>query len=74
MADDPKFSKHTITNVSDGPKVVNAKTVITLQPGESADVEMTEGEFASAKSTEWFGFGAKAAKEAAKDAEGETQA
>lgn len=65
----PKNGKHVVTNVSNGPKVLNAIPVITLQAGEATDgaVEMTEGEYAVAKGTEWFKFGAAAAKEAAKD-------
>ncbi len=65
---EPKTAKHIVTNVSDGPKVLNALPVIVLQPGQSTDgaVEMTEAEHEAAKATEWFKFGA-AARAAAKD-------
>jgi hypothetical protein len=72
MADtktDTKTAKHVVTNITDGPKILNAIPVIMLQPGQATDgaVEMTEGEFASAKATDWFKFGAAAAKAADKD-------
>lgn len=55
MADDtPKTSTVSITNTSGGPKVVNAQPIVTLQDGESADVEITDAELAVAKSTGWF--------------------
>lgn len=66
MADAPKTEKVTLTNVSGGPKVVNAVPIITLHHGESADVEMTEGELAVAKGHDWFEFGKAAASKAAK--------
>lgn len=53
MAD---LQKLTITNVSGGPKVVNAVPIVTLQPGESRDVEMIDAEVKVAKGTEWFEF------------------
>lgn len=63
---DVKSAKHTVTNVSDGPKVVNTLIGGTiLQAGESAEVEMSEAEATSAIVTEWFEFGkAKPAKAA----------
>ena len=66
---DTKTAKHVVTNVTDGPKVLNAIPAIVLQPGQSTDgaVEMTEGEYAVAKEGDWFKFGAAAAKDAAKD-------
>lgn len=66
-----KFTKHTITNVSGGPKVINSPQGHILQAGQVAeDVELNEAELASAKATGYFEFGAAAAKRAAKD-EGE---
>lgn len=66
---EPKIVKHIVTNVSDGPKVLNALTPGVLQPGDSTDeaVEMTEGEFKAAEKTGWFKFGSTAAKAGAKD-------
>lgn len=60
------LTKQTITNVSGGPKVVNAVPTVTLQAGESAEVEMTAAELKVAKGTEWFEFGKAAAAEASK--------
>lgn len=68
MADEkPKTSKHVVTNVSDGPKVLNSIPAGVLAAGDSTDepVEMTEGEYEAAKKTGWFKFGAAAAKAAA---------
>lgn len=64
-----KIVKHIVTNVTDGPKVLNALTPGVLAAGDSTDdpVEMTEAEYEAAKSTGWFKFGAAAAKAAAKD-------
>lgn len=58
-----KTAKHTVTNLTDGPKVLNAyPSAMVLQAGETADVEMTEAEATAAVVSEWFGFGkAKAA-------------
>ncbi len=66
---DQKIVKHIVTNVSDGPKILNAVTVGVLAAGDSTDdpVEMTEAEYEAAKATGWFKFGAAAAKAAAKD-------
>jgi hypothetical protein len=66
---DTKTVKHIVTNVSDGPKVLNAITPGILAPGDSTDepVEMAEAEYEAAKKTGWFKFGAAAAKTAAKD-------
>ena len=64
-----KIVKHVVTNVTDGPKVLNALTPGVLAAGDSTDdpVEMTEAEYEAAKATGWFKFGAAAAKAAAKD-------
>lgn len=70
MADTaPKTVKHVVTNVTDGPKVLNALTPGILAAGDSTDepVEMNEAEFKAAEKTGWFKFGAAAAKAAAKD-------
>ena len=66
---DPKIVKHIVTNVTEGPKMLNAITPGILAPGDSTDepVEMTEVEYEVAKKTGWFKFGAAAAKAAAKD-------
>lgn len=66
---DQKIVKHIVTNVTDGPKILNAVTVGVLAAGDSTDdpVEMTEAEYEAAKSTGWFKFGAGAAKVAARD-------
>ncbi len=61
-----KLTKHTVTNTTDGPKIINGASAAVLQPGESMDVELSDAEHASAKASEWFGFGASAAKAAAK--------
>jgi hypothetical protein len=63
---DAKTGKHVVTNVSGGPKVLNAIPSIVLADGEATDgaVEMTEAEYAAAKATDWFKFGP--AKEAPK--------
>lgn len=64
----PKIVKHVVTNVTEGPKVLNALTPGVLLAGDSTDdpVEMTEAEYEAAKKTGWFKFGAAAAKEASK--------
>ncbi|WP_066770086.1 hypothetical protein [Sphingobium sp. CCH11-B1] len=69
MADEPKIVKHVVTNITNGPKVLNAVTPGVLAAGDSTDdpVEMTEAEYNAAKATGWFKFGAAAAKAAAKD-------
>lgn len=62
------MGKHTITNISGGPRRLNTETgAVTLRDGETREVELSDAEHKVAKSTEWFGFGAKAAKEAAAD-------
>ncbi len=69
MADTaPKIVKHVVTNVTDGPKILNALTPGVLAAGDSTDdpVEMTEAEYEAAKNTGWFKFGAAAAKAAEK--------
>lgn len=64
-----KIVKHVVTNITDGPKVLNSVTPGILAPGDSTDdpVELTEAECEAAKKTGWFKFGAAAAKAAAKD-------
>lgn len=64
---DQKIVKHVVTNVSDGPKVLNARPAGVLPAGASTEepVEMTEAEYEVAKATGWFKFGA--AKAATKD-------
>jgi len=66
---EPKIVKHIVTNVTDGPKILNAITPGLLTAGDSTDepVEMTEAEYDAAKATGWFKFGAAAAKAASKD-------
>jgi hypothetical protein len=61
----PKIVKHIVTNVTAGPKVLNALTPGLLAPGDSTDepVEMTEAEYEAAKKTGWFKFGKVAAKD-----------
>lgn len=68
---EPKIVKHVVTNVTNGPKVLNAVTPGVLAAGDSTDdpVEMTEAEYEAAKATGWFKFGAAAAKAAAKDSD-----
>ena len=66
------MAKHTFTNVSGGPRIVNGSDgPVSIQPGQSAEVEISDAELKSAKSTEWFEFGKAAAKEAAKADDGE---
>lgn len=57
---DTKTSKHVVTNITGGPKVLNCMPPGILAAGDSTDdpVEMTEGEYAAAKATGWFKFGA----------------
>ena len=64
-----KTVKHVVTNITDGPKVLNSIPPGVLVAGDSTDdpVEMTEAEYEAAKATGWFKFGAAAAKAAAKD-------
>lgn len=64
-----KTSKHIVTNITSGPKVLNSIPPGLLAAGDSTDdpVEMTDAEYESAKATGWFKFGAAAAKAAAKD-------
>ena len=64
-----KIVKHIVTNVTDGPKVLNALTPGVLAPGDSTEdpVDMTEAEYEAAKATGWFKFGAAAAKAASKE-------
>lgn len=64
-----KIVKHVVTNITNGPKVLNSITPGVLVAGDSTDepVEMTEGEYESAKKTGWFKFGTAAARAAAKD-------
>lgn len=65
-----KIVKHVVTNITDGPKVLNSRPSGILSAGASTDepVEMTEAEYEAARSTGWFKFGtAKGAKDEAKD-------
>jgi len=64
-----KIVKHVVTNITNGPKVLNAITPGLLAAGDSTDdpVEMTEAEYEVAKASGWFKFGAAASKAAAKD-------
>lgn len=64
-----KFAKHTVTNTTPGPKILNTRNGgILLHAGETTEaIELSEAEFAVAKSTEWFDFpAAKPTKDAAK--------
>jgi hypothetical protein len=65
---DTKTSKHVVTNITKGPKVLNCMPPGILAAGDSTDdpVEMTEAEYEAAKATGWFKFGAAAAKAADK--------
>ena len=61
------MAKHTFTNTSGGPRVVNGVDgPVTIANGDSAEVEVSDPELKSAKATGWFETGAKAAKEADK--------
>jgi hypothetical protein len=61
------MAKQTITNVSGGPKIVNGmEGAVLIADGTSETVEISDAELKVAKATEWFEFGDKAAKEAAK--------
>lgn len=63
------MAKHTITNTTDGPKIVNGEAGgVLIAAGASEEVEISDAELAIAKGTEWFEFGAAAAKAAAKEA------
>lgn len=65
------MAKHTFTNTADGPRIVNgSEGPVSILPGQSADVEVSDAELKSAKATEWFELGSKAAKEAAKADDG----
>lgn len=56
---DIKTSKHTVTNTSDGPKVLNSTPPTILQAGASTDgpVEISDAELAIAKEHGWFKLG-----------------
>lgn len=58
MADE-KNIRVVVRNATDGPKVLNSIPPGVLVAGDSTDdpVEMTAGEYASAKKTGWFEFG-----------------
>lgn len=60
---DQKIVKHVVTNITDGPKLLNSRPAGVLAAGASTDdpVEMTEAEYEAAKATGWFKFGTKAA-------------
>lgn len=63
------MAKQTITNVSGGPKLVNSVAgAVLIAPNASEEVNISDAELKVAKGTEWFEFGAAAAKSAAKDA------
>lgn len=51
-----------IKNVTSGPKGVNPTdgSTVYLAPGEARELDLSDGELASAKATEHFVFGAKA--------------
>ena len=54
-----------ITNTQKGARGVNTKDgPVLIEPGETADVELSEAEAKIAKATGWFEFGAAAAKAA----------
>lgn len=63
-----KIVKHVVTNITNGPKVLNSIPPGVLVAGDSTDdpVEMTAAEYEAAKATGWFKFGAAAAKAADK--------
>lgn len=63
-----KTVKHVVTNITRGPKVLNCMPPGLLAAGDSTDdpVEMTEAEYAIAKGTGWFKFGAAAKEPEAK--------
>lgn len=50
-----------ITNKSEGPRGVNTTSgPVLIDPGQSADVELSEAELKIAKGTGWFKIGGKA--------------
>lgn len=57
---DVKMIKVHAANQTNGPKVLNASPIVTLQAGQSTDgeIEISEAELAAAKKTDWFKFGA----------------
>ncbi|WP_375187746.1 hypothetical protein [Sphingobium yanoikuyae] len=67
---DQKIVKHVVTNVTNGPKVLNAIPPGILTAGDSTDdpVQMTEAEYEAAKATGWFEFGKATVKPAADQA------
>ncbi|HKF95086.1 MAG TPA: hypothetical protein VKB96_10920 [Gammaproteobacteria bacterium] len=49
------MAKYTLTNISNGPKVVNSTPPVTLQVGETrADLEINDDEALSQGGTGWF--------------------
>lgn len=53
-----------VTNISKGPRGLNAKDgPVLVEPGESVDVEISAEELKVSKSTGWFEFSGKAEKE-----------
>ena len=63
------MAKVTVTNLTDGPKVLNSTPVMVLQSGETAEgVEISDAESESAQLSEWFKFD-KPGKAAKADAE-----
>lgn len=68
MADETlKTVSHVVTNITDGPKILNALPPGLLAAGDSTDdpVTLTEAEYEQAKATGWFEFGKKSAAKAA---------
>lgn len=50
-----------LKNVSKGPRGINTKSgPVLLEPGEEADLDISEEELKVSRSTEWFEFGARA--------------
>ena len=67
-----EFNTTTVTNVSNGPRGLNAKGgVVMLEKGESREIEISDAEYDSSADTGWFEFGEKAAKKAKKEQEEE---
>lgn len=66
---DQKITKHIVTNVTDGPKVLNSVTPTLLHAGEEAGpFEISDAELNAAKATGWFKIEAPA-RGPAKDAD-----
>lgn len=53
-----KFTTHAVTNKAKGMRGLHGRQgSVFLEPGETRDVELEDGELASAKATGHFGFG-----------------